>query len=153
MHCKDMQVAQHRGLVDPGADSGEIILRICTCPRVDRIVEIERYLYFEKSSFTHLKVGDGFDYKHAAFPLFICKGRVLPYQLTLRSVWELSVLIFLFTHGKDLEVINHSVFIIGLGEREAKIEGVTQFMSRRKSACGMSDPLQTQLSTAATQKL
>lgn len=115
-----MQVAQHRGLVDSGADSSKIILRICTCPGVDQIMEIERYLHFEKSNFTRLKVGDGFGCKHAALPLFICKGRALPYQLALRSVWELSVLIFLFIHGKDLEVINHSVFIIGLGEHDAK---------------------------------
>lgn len=142
IQCKDMQVAQHRDVVDPAADSSEIISCICTCPGVDQIMESERYLCFEIFLFYTFKLV-GIGHNCTALPVFLCKGKVLSYQSALRSVWKLNALILLFTLGKDLEVINHSVLIV---KKEKRKRG-WQFTNRRKqNAYGMSDPLWTQVS-------
>lgn len=133
-----MEVAQHRDVVDPGADSSKIISRICTCTGVDQIVESERYLCLAIFLFCPFKLAS-IGHNCAALPVFPCKGRVLSYQSALRSVWKLNVLIFLFALGKDLEVMNHSVLVVGLGEHKGK--RVREFTNRRKqNAYGMSDP-------------
>lgn len=119
IRCKDMEGAQHRDVVDPGADSSKIISRICTCTGVDQIVESERYSCFEIFLFCPFKLAS-IGHNCAALPVFLCKGRVLSYQSALRSVWKLNVLIFLFTLGKDLEVINNSVLVVRLGEHKPK---------------------------------
>lgn len=138
IQCKDMEVAQHRDVVDPGADSSKIISRICTCTGVDQIVESERYLCLAIFLFCPFKLAS-IGHNCAALPVFPCKGRVLSYQSALRSVWKLNVLIFLFALGKDLEVMNHSVLVVGLGEHKGK--RVREFTNRRKqNAYGMSDP-------------
>lgn len=101
---------------------------------------------FEKSSFYTCKISYCSWLQARCLTSFDLQSGTVVIPASCQQCFEAKCIdiskVFIVTHGKGLEVINHSLFVISVEECEANTERMSQFMSRRKKiAYGMSGPL------------